>query len=141
MCHYLHDTGIIELTTGQGSAPGNLLLAQLVDKHVDSKGERSYLCIACGALKKGNAAFDRVLGHATKCKVLEKTARELWIKARQASGQSSIGAQLERIEDAANKNLESGTSKKMVQIGKLDIDQLQVVGKHKEKKNWEEFQS
>jgi len=29
----------------------------------------------------------------------------------------------------------------MVQIGKLDIDKLRVVGKQKEKKNWEEFQS
>lgn len=69
------------------------------------------LCIACGALKKGNATFDCVLGHATKCEVLEKTARELWIEARQASGQSSIRVQLERIEDVANKNLESSTSK------------------------------
>jgi len=96
---------------GQGGAPGNPLLAQLVDKHVDSEGKRSYLCIACGTLKKGNAAFDHVFGHATKCEVLEKTARELWIEARQASGQSSIRVQLERIEDVANKNLESGTLK------------------------------
>jgi hypothetical protein len=75
VCHYLCD--IIELTTAQDGAPGNLLLAQLVDKHVDSEEKRSYVCIACGASKKGNAAFDHILRHATKCEVLEKTAREL----------------------------------------------------------------
>lgn len=67
--------------------------------------------------------------------------QELWIEVRWVSGQSSIRVQLEKIEDVVTKNMERRTSKQTVQIGKLDIDRLWVVGKWKEKKNWEEFQS
>ena len=98
--HIIYVCDVIELTTAQGGAHGHPLLAQLVGKCVDGDGKRSCSCVACGP-SKGNAALDRVLGHATKCAALKKDEKELWVAAKQASGKASIGAQLEKVNDEA----------------------------------------
>lgn len=112
-----------------------------MDKHTDSDGKKSYSCIACGASRKGNAALDRVLGHATKCEAPKKTERELWMRPKQESGHSSIGAQLEKADSEAAKDSAPKQKGQSCLPGQLDIDKLRAVAKRKEKKDWEEFQS
>jgi len=73
-------------------------MSRLITKYEDPKTKKkSYRCIApdCGETRAGNAAFDRVLKHATACKHLEKFSPEAYHDALAQSGQSSLGAQLD----------------------------------------------
>jgi len=120
----------------QGGAPENPLLAQLVKKHTHD-GKKSFSCVACGDEKKGNASLSRALKHALKCEKLEKYDKKLWLEAKVCAGESSLGAQLQHF--TKNPPEEPASEKK--NGGKLDVTHLRAVGKQKEKKNWEAFQS
>jgi transcription elongation factor Elf1 len=120
----------------QGGAPENPLLAQLVKKHTHN-GKKSFSCVACGEQKKGNASLAQALKHALKCKKLEKSNKKLWSEVKVYTAKSSLGAQLKQ----SKKNPPKEPTSKKQNGGKLDVNHLWVVGKQKEKKSWEAFQS
>ncbi|EKM79604.1 hypothetical protein AGABI1DRAFT_128748 [Agaricus bisporus var. burnettii JB137-S8] len=119
-----------------GGAPENPLLARLITKHVREQGKRYFSCVACSMQRKGNASLDRAVKHALKCKKLEKYDKQLLLDVKAYAGESSLGAQLEDLEETEFGETINGRKK----TG-LDVAQLRAVGKQKEKKNWEIFQS
>jgi len=110
-----------------------------VKKH-NHDGKKSVSCIACGEQKKGNASFSRALKHALKCGKLEKYDKELSIEVRKCVGESSLGAQLKKSKKNPPIPPKEPASEKQ-NGGKLDVAHLRAVGKQKEKKSWETFQS
>ena len=120
----------------QGGAPENPLLAQLVKKHTHD-GKKSFSCVACGEQKKGNASLSRALKHALKCEKLEKANKKLWSEVKVCAAKSSLGAQLKQSE----KNPPKESTSEKQNGSKLDVNHLRAVGKQKEKKSWEAFQS
>jgi hypothetical protein len=82
-------------------------------------------------IRQGNAQLDRVLKHATSCKVLQLHDVDLWQDAIEASGQGALGAKL-MVMTPTEESIElvsEPSSKKLKSQSTLDVDRLRDVGK------------
>ncbi|RDB28214.1 hypothetical protein Hypma_001371 [Hypsizygus marmoreus] len=140
---------IYQPNSSLGRTP-NDVMSRLVIKYIGDNNKRSWGCVAskCDYQAKGNAALDRVLKHATKCKVLAAYDPELYQMAIEESVSGSLGVRLSKCQNTegeaagtAEASGHQGTAqKKPAQSNQLDLTQLRKAGGKRKEEEMKHFQ-
>ncbi|KAL1675191.1 hypothetical protein EV122DRAFT_254065, partial [Schizophyllum commune] len=102
-----------------------------------------WICRAegCGYTQRGNAASDRILSHAMRCKVLEASDEELYRLVLEACENASLGSALReearekgvKLKEARGKGSGTSGSPQTLQQSKLPVNNMREDGKKRVK--------